>query len=104
MAELPVREMRAGPVHGAGIDAVLAERGARYGEFDEHARIAQNIKDVLRGSPNWDRLNPSMREALEMIAHKLARIVNGDPNYDDSWRDVGGYARLVERQLLGDGL
>ena len=31
-----------------------------------------------------------------MILHKLARILNGDPNYVDSWHDIAGYAILVE--------
>ena len=35
------------------------------------------------------------REGLEMIAHKISRILNGDPNYDDSWVDIAGYAQLV---------
>jgi hypothetical protein len=44
-------------------------------------------------------LMPDQREALEMIAHKIARIVNGDPNYADSWLDIAGYAQLVADRL-----
>lgn len=104
LMQLPVCNMPPGAapgdsVKGIGIDAVLSERGTRYGEFTEHARICQSLKDALRDSPSWHKLRPAQREALEMIAHKLARIVNGDPDYDDSWRDVAGYARLVERDL-----
>jgi hypothetical protein len=36
---------------------------------------------------------------MTMIVHKLARIVNGDPNYGDSWRDIEGYAKLVADRL-----
>jgi len=39
------------------------------------------------------------KEAVEMIAHKLGRIVNGDPHYDDSWVDIAGYAKLVSDRL-----
>ena len=39
------------------------------------------------------------REALEMIASKLARILNGDNNYADSYHDIGGYSKLVEDDL-----
>lgn len=81
------------------IEDTLAERGSRYGEFYEHARIAQRLKDVMRDSPNWERLTPAMKESLEMQAHKQARILNGDPNYKDSWTDIIGYARLVEKVL-----
>jgi hypothetical protein len=82
-----------------GIDATLAERGARYGSFPEHARITQNIKMCCANSPNWEKLPPDMREAIDMIAHKLGRILNGDPNYIDSWHDIIGYTKLVEDRL-----
>lgn len=77
----------------------LAERGKRYGSFDEHARITQNIKASIKDSPNWDSLTPSMKESLEMIAHKMGRILNGDPTYADSWHDIAGYAQLVEQEV-----
>jgi Domain of unknown function (DUF6378) len=82
------------------INDTLAERGSRYGTFDEHARIAQNIKAAMADSPNWKILAPDMREALEMIAHKTARILNGDPNYHDSWHDIIGYTKLVGDRIL----
>ena len=37
-----------------------------------------------------------------MNAHKVARILNGDPTYPDSWTDIGGYAKLVEQELNGE--
>ncbi len=89
------------------INEVLKERGERYGSFSEHARLSQEIKQCmithydakLRG---WYDLEPDQREALEMIAHKIARILNGDPNYADSWRDIAGYATLVADRLEGE--
>jgi hypothetical protein len=36
-----------------------------------------------------------------MIVHKIGRILNGDPNYDDSWADIAGYAQLVVKELNG---
>lgn len=81
------------------IDNTLAERGARYGEFDEHARITQAIKSALTSGRSWDKCSPSQKEALEMVAHKMGRIVNGDPTYLDSWVDIIGYTRLVEKEL-----
>jgi hypothetical protein len=89
-----------------GIDATLAERGARYGVFAEQGRITQNIKLACQDSPNWAILPPDMREAIDMIASKLSRILNGDPTYDDNWRDIVGYAKLVldrlEREQIAD--
>ena len=81
------------------IDETLAERGNRYGEFAEHARITQNIKKAMQDSPNWKSLPDAMKEALEMIAHKVGRILNGDPVYIDSWHDIIGYTKLVEDLL-----
>jgi hypothetical protein len=37
-----------------------------------------------------------------MIMHKVARILNGDPNYADNWIDIAGYATLVADRLEGD--
>ena len=82
------------------INRVLAERCSRYGEFDEHAFITQSIKRAMVNSPNWKRLSDDKKEALEMIAHKMGRILNGDPNYIDSWTDIVGYAKLVETDLI----
>lgn len=81
------------------ISATLAERESRYGSFDEHARIAQAIKSAMADSPNWHRLAPDQREALEMVAHKAGRILNGDPNYHDNWHDIIGYVKLVADRL-----
>ena len=82
------------------IDATLAERGSRYGEFAGHAQITQDLKAVMRKSPKWEQLRPDQKEALEMTAHKIGRILNGDPDYHDSWHDVGGYIKLVADTLI----
>lgn len=84
------------------IQAVLAERGKRYGSFEEHARITQNIKRAMQDSQNWNCLTDSQTESLEMLAHKIGRILNGDPHYADSWIDIVGYAQLVVDQLEKD--
>lgn len=81
------------------ITDILTERGSRYGSFDSHARITQALKDAMQREPGWARLTPSMRESLEMQAHKIGRILNGDPTYLDSWVDIVGYAQLVVDEL-----
>jgi hypothetical protein len=77
------------------IEATLQERGARYGDFTDHAKISQDLKQVMMATPGWQRLTPDKREALEMIQHKVARILNGDPEYHDSWHDIVGYGKLA---------
>jgi hypothetical protein len=82
------------------ITTTLAERGARYGAFTEHARVTQAIKAAMADSPNWRTLAPDQRECLEMIAHKAGRILNGDPDFHDSWHDIVGYTKLVADRLV----
>lgn len=81
----------------------LTERGNRYGPFKGHAEITQDLKDVIDLHLNLrlKTLSPSQHEALDMICHKIGRIVNGDPDYDDSWIDIAGYAQLVADELRG---
>jgi hypothetical protein len=52
----------------AKIEATLAERGTRYGDYAEHARITQNIKRAMQDSPNWASLADDQREALDEAA------------------------------------
>jgi uncharacterized protein with PIN domain len=80
---------------------VLRERGDRYGPFENHAKITQQLKDVMRAEPGWDRLTYPQREALEMVAHKIGRMLNGDPTYEDNVVDILGYSDLMLRCMRG---
>lgn len=81
------------------INNTLDERGKRYGDFSGHSQITQDIKTTMVHAPKWDNLSADKKEALEMIAHKIGRILNGDPEYADSWHDIAGYATLIEKSL-----
>ena len=81
------------------IDATLKERGSRYGAFTDHAEITYSIKNVFMNSVKWSSLDNTMKEALDMVAHKFGRILNGDPTYIESWRDAVGYLQLVVNHL-----
>jgi len=85
-----------------GVERTLTQRGARYGDFTDNAALSQNLKEVLWSADNWVNLAPVHREGLEMIVQKIARILNGDPNYADNWHDIQGYAKLVEERLARD--
>jgi hypothetical protein len=78
---------------------VLKERGQRYGAFFDHAIIAQSLQDAMRAAPGWLRLAPDQKECFCMLSHKIARVLNGDPNYLDSWVDCAGYIQLVIDRL-----
>lgn len=81
------------------VSQTLEERGRRYGDFAGHATITRALKDLAHNHPAWAKLADDQREALDMIAHKIGRILNGDPNYADSWIDIAGYAKLVADRL-----
>lgn len=85
------------------ITTTLNQRGARYGAFIGHAKVTQALKRVMAEelAARAKALDDDQWEALEMIAHKIGRIINGDANYDDSWRDIAGYAQLVCDRLNG---
>lgn len=83
-------------------EQLITERGSRYGKFKDGAEIIQEMKDVMREVDGWHNLTPSQREALDMIQHKIGRILNGDPTYDDSWKDIAGYATLIVNELNGE--
>ena len=83
------------------VDDTLAERGARYGDFSDHACIAQDLQDAMRTKAGWHALSPDKKQALTVIADKIARILNGDPEYRDNWHDIQGYAKLAEDRCKG---
>lgn len=80
------------------IEDLLDEREKTYGSFAEFSEICQEITAALRQG-NWPTLDAMKCEALEMIAHKIARILNGDPDYIDNWIDICGYSQLVVNEL-----
>lgn len=82
------------------IDNILKERGENYGKFEDNSRTAQMFKMIARmNSDHWLNLNDEQREAIDMILHKLSRIIHGNPDYVDSWSDIIGYATLIEESL-----
>ena len=83
--------------------ATLTERGSRYGSFVGHAAVTMSLKTLIAEAmkSRTKVLMPDQQEALDMICHKIGRIVNGDPNYADSWVDIAGYAKLVSDRLEG---
>ena len=85
------------------VDAILDARGSRYGNFFDHATITYKLKEVARNfaEEKGKMFAVDQCEAMDMIFHKIGRILNGDPNYADSWIDIAGYAKLVADRLEG---
>ncbi len=81
------------------VQETLNERGSRYGDFADNASISQSLQEVMKASPSYHKMSQLHKEGLTAIMQKIARILNGDPNYADNWHDIQGYARLVEERL-----
>jgi len=80
------------------LDKTLCERGGRYGDFADGAKLTQTLMDnTLAGATA--ELSPVHIEALHMIFHKIARMCCGDPYYVDNPHDIAGYATLLEKYL-----
>ena len=79
------------------IDNTLNERGARYGNYSDVAGITQQLMSIVECGANYEHLNAEQKTSLFMICNKIARAVNGDPNYIENWHDIAGYATLAER-------
>lgn len=80
------------------ISVILQERGKSHGKFEDNARISQNLKHIVRAQPSYKNLTPVQCEAIDMILHKIARAVAGNPGFKDHWDDIAGYAKLVSER------
>lgn len=81
------------------IQDTLNERENTYGDYKMVANLTRGLLANMEYSKNWGELYPYQQEALHMIASKIARILEGDYEYVDSWHDIAGYATLVEQCL-----
>jgi hypothetical protein len=80
---------------------VIRERAKIRGDFTVQSKFSQEFKMTLRFGPNWKDMPPDMREALDHIEEKIARILTGNMYELDAWADISGYATLVHNKLKG---
>lgn len=87
----------------SGVGKVLDARAEQYGSFMQSSDTTVRIKGIMHNAVARNELHlyPDQLQALDMIATKISRIVNGDPNHTDSWIDIAGYATLVADRLQG---
>ena len=85
------------------VDAILDDRAQDYGKFIQGAEIMQMLKRIVHNyiEARGTKLAFDQREAIDMIIHKLGRIINGNPDKVDTWVDIAGYAKLVADRLEG---
>lgn len=86
------------------VDGILNNRAKDYGKFKDGAALMQGIKRLLAEHARvHDKLFADDQwEAIEMIVHKMGRILNGNPDKIDNWVDIAGYATLVADRLDGN--
>jgi hypothetical protein len=92
LREVPIQ------LKGTTVD-IINEREKTHGVYKSTAAWSQSLKDMFRSSGNWASLNDGQREALEMIAVKLARLLNGNPQFPDHWDDLAGYGKLGSNSI-----
>lgn len=87
------------------VEELVKERGLTHGKFSDHARCTQRLKEVvlteilMRNARGQDRLTRQQVEAIDMILHKIGRIIAGDPSYQDHWDDIAGYATIANKDF-----
>lgn len=92
-----------GEAEETDIDETLDARAQDYGKFIQGAEIMQMLKRIVHNyiEARGTKLAFDQREAIDMIIHKLGRIINGNPDKVDTWVDIAGYAKLVADRLEG---
>lgn len=79
-------------------DTLLKERGSTYGDFSDGIRLEAEILNAINSrhkTHHGHDLDAMSALFLSKIAMKLSRL-SITPGHVDSWRDIAGYARLVE--------
>lgn len=76
-------------------DPLLEERAKTHGSFGMNAQFSQSLKSIIQSDMSgYATMHPIHREALDMIALKLSRILSGQASFKDHWDDIAGYAKL----------
>lgn len=83
------------------IDDMIKDKEASHGSFTDTAVFAQELKALLRKGRNWGVLGDESREALELAATKLARILNGHPDEPAHWNGAAAALRIRAMALSG---
>jgi hypothetical protein len=81
------------------LNDILKARKSKHGEYTENSRCTWEIMRAMMAERNWSTLDDKQKHSLYMVAHKMARIVTGDPDFDDHWDDIAGYAKLVADRI-----
>ncbi len=77
---------------------ILEARASKHGDFVKMSEAIEAIENQMKA---WglDELPAYQRHALQLISVKIGRILVGNNNFDDHWRDIAGYATKVIENL-----
>mgnify|MGYP006282162271 CR=1 FL=1 len=78
------------------IQDTLKKREETHGDYVEVSRIIRDLVDIMEYSKNWNDLYPFQKDALYLIAVKIARMLEGDYTATEHPHDIAGYATLME--------
>lgn len=81
---------------------ILNERQKTHGSYESNARLSQRFRAFMRAEPGWDKLSDVQRQSLDEISIKIGRILSGDPNFGEHWKDISGYALLCEERCSNE--
>lgn len=84
---------------GNRVDALLQDRQKTHGSFQLNAFVSQTLKNQFRDHATWSAMSHVQREALDVIALKISRILSGQSFFTDHWDDIAGYAALASREI-----
>ncbi|OED35018.1 hypothetical protein AB832_06575 [Flavobacteriaceae bacterium (ex Bugula neritina AB1)] len=84
---------------GNNISNVLNERRSTHGNFKDNARLTIELQEIIRSHENYKNMSYSHKLSLNMILHKVSRIVCGDHNFLEHIVDIIGYAKRLEEQI-----
>lgn len=79
------------------VNNTISDRQRTHGNYEDVAQTYDELVRIARACPSFMKMNAPQSMSTEMIMHKLARALNGDPNFTDHWHDIEGYAALARR-------
>jgi hypothetical protein len=79
---------------------LLNERQKTHGDFTENAEMSQALQRVCCTGSQFEHMTDVQKEAMRVICAKIARIMTGDCNHNDSWLDISGYAILAYDRII----
>jgi hypothetical protein len=85
------------------LEETLEERGNNYGEYTDICVLSQAMSKLMgqadKRSAPVSQMDDVQRDSMKMIIVKMARIAVGDADFEDNWKDIQGYAKLVQDRL-----